>query len=72
MSSSTALDLGRVHHLLLEKVAAEGRVRLRDLVEAVGKQSRTDVQEVTAAVWDLVQEDKLQYGADAYVTVPEK
>jgi hypothetical protein len=68
---SASVELGVIHDLLMETVHSKGRVRLRDLVEATSRRSRATAGEVTAAVWDLIQENKLRYGSDAYVSLSE-
>lgn len=68
MSVGATLSSTQTHELILEKVR-EGTIAMSNLVEYVARNSRTDMEEVAAAVWDLIQEDRLAYNANANVSL---
>jgi hypothetical protein len=72
MGTGTPALLSAVHGELIDVVSSQDRVRLLELVERVGRKLGVNSEQVTAAVWDLVQEDRLRYGADAYVSASKE
>jgi hypothetical protein len=59
-----------VHTQILTAVIASGAVLMLDLATAVGRTVGMGREEVIAAVWDLVHDDRLTYSADARVRLP--
>ncbi len=55
-----------IHENLYEQIMyyVTGSTPFDELVESVAKTSRVEVNEVVAAVWDLIQSRHLKYNAD--------
>jgi hypothetical protein len=62
-------DVESVRAGLLDKVRANPNEPLQVVLEDVARSTRTDVTRVTTVFWELVEDDKLEYGADAHVAL---
>jgi len=62
-------DEQKVYDALLRE-ARDGDLPLPELVHTVAAKTKTDPESVTAAIWELVDDNRLSYGADAIPRAP--